>query len=75
MKLYLQYQNVCEKGCELSTNPGEHHAEKPAVFRRQGGSVTELMRVMKITKDLPNTINGAQIQDKKKGGSGDSAEF
>lgn len=66
---------MCEKGCELSTNPGEHHAEKPVVFRRQGGSVTELMCVMKITKDLSNTNNGAQTQDKKKGGGGDSAEF
>lgn len=61
---------MCEKGCELSTNPGEHHAEKPVVFRRQGGSVTELMCVMKITKDLSNTNNGAQTQDKKKGGGG-----
>lgn len=33
-------------------------------------SVTELMRVLKITKDLSNTNNGAQTQDKKKGGGG-----
>lgn len=59
-----------EKGCELRTNPGEYHAEKHVVLRRQGSSVTELMRVMKITKDLSNTNNGAQTQDKKKGGGG-----
>ena len=31
------------------------------------------MRIMKITKDLSNTNNGAQTQDRKE--EGDSAEF